>query len=59
MTREEIYFDEFRIRRNHKTNKWWIHWAPFGIIYGSITGPFDSYAAAFDAGVEQFHEEYA
>ena len=56
MTRDELYSSEFKVRRNAKTNKFWIHWAPFGFIYGTITGPFPTYCKAFEAGVDQVHE---
>ena len=59
MTREEIYCDEFKVRRHDKTRKWWIHWRPFGLVFGSISGPFETYNSAFEYGVDVVHEDYS
>lgn len=55
MTDAELYADEFKVR--FEKQKYWIHWAPFSYIYGTVTGPFKTHKEAWKLALDRMWDE--
>ncbi len=51
----ELYADEFKVSR--EKGAFWIHWAPFSYVWGTVTGPFKSHGRAWTFALERMWEE--